>query len=198
MREHFGIPAAAPVLGAIGRLESEKRFDLLLEIAAALESRPFVVVAGEGSLRPALEQQAAALGIAERVKLLGHRRDAADVHHVFDVYVQTSDTEGIPNALLEAMAVGVGVVATDVGGTRELITDGVHGRLAPRRDVAALTAAVRETLNDPQSSAARVKAARARVEHEFSFSARLAIIENVYRELARCRTAAAPVQGDRV
>src|SRR5262249_34350500 len=79
MRERFGIAPDAPVLGAIGRLESEKRFDLLLGIAAALESRPFVVVAGEGTLRPALEQQAASLGIADRVRLLGHRSDPADV-----------------------------------------------------------------------------------------------------------------------
>jgi glycosyltransferase involved in cell wall biosynthesis len=191
MRESIGIPLDAPVLGAIGRLESEKRFDLLLEIAAALDTRAFVVIAGDGSLRPALERQAAALGISDRVKLLGLRRDPADVHHAFDVYVQTSEREGIPNALLEAMAVGTAIVATDVGGTRELITDGVHGRLAPRADLAALTAAVRDTLNDPKGAAARVQAARTRVENEFSFSSRLAIIEQIYRELARSRPCAA-------
>ena len=196
LRDAFNIPRDAVVLGAIGRLESEKRFDLLLDSAAVLDAdaRPFVVIAGEGSLRPALERQAAALGMSDRVILLGHRRDPADVHHVFDVYVQTSDREGIPNALLEAMAVGEAIVATDVGGTREMITDGVHGRLVPRGDLAALTAAVQETLNDPESTAARVQAARARVEREFSFSSRLAVIEDVYRELLQSRSAPAPVQ----
>ena len=194
MRGSLGIRLDAVVIGAIGRLESEKRFDLLLEIAATLDARPFVVIAGEGSFRPALEKQAADLGIGDRVRLLGHRSDPADVHHAFDVYVQTSDREGIPNALLEAMAVETAIVATDVGGTRELITDGVHGRLAPRGDLAELTAAVRGTLNDPEGTAARVRAARVRVENEFSFRSRLAVVENVYRELLRSRSTPAPAQ----
>jgi len=185
-RRAAGVPADAIVIGAVGRLESEKRFDLLLRGAAALrpEADPFVVIAGEGSQRNALQALARDLGMADRVKLLGHRNDALDVHHLFDIYAQTSSTEGIPNALLEAMAVGTPVVATNVGGTYELISHRVHGLLIPTGVVEALTAAIRLTLQNPAEAAARVAAARDRIEKELSFAARLASVEAIYAELA--------------
>ena len=129
VRSSLGIPCEAVVLGAIGRLEPEKRFELLLDAAAALapDFSPMVVIAGEGSRRQALEQRARQLGIADRVKLLGHRHDVVEIHHAFDVYVQTSDREGLPNAVLEALAVGLPVIVTEFQGAEEL------KRLAPHR-----------------------------------------------------------------
>ena len=184
-RRSLGIPPEAVVLGSIGRLEPEKRYSLLLDAAAALrdEFDPFVVIAGAGSQQPTLEAVARDRGMLHRLKLLGHRHDVVDIHHAFDVYVQTSDREGIPNAVLEAMAVGTPVVATDVGGTGELISDAVHGLLVPAESPAALTAAVRATLVDSEAAARRARAARARVQTELSFAARLAAVEQIYREL---------------
>ena len=106
MRRALGIPLDACVLGAVGRLSREKRFDLLLDAAVRLQngSSLYVVIAGEGSCSAALAQQALNLGLGDRCLLLGQRNDVREVHQVFDVYVQSSDTEGISNTVLEAMA----------------------------------------------------------------------------------------------
>ena len=106
------------------------------------------------------------------------------MHHAFDVYAQSSLTEGIPNAVLEAMAVGTPVVATDVGGTSELLTDGVHGRLVAARDAAALAHGLTEALSDPEAAQRWAQAARRRIEDDLSFAHRLALIEEIYTELA--------------
>ena len=115
--------------------EQQKRFDLLLEAVASLRTaRPGIrlVIAGDGSLRDRLERLAVRLGISDICQFLGHRVDVAALHDVFDVFVQSSDYEGTPNAVLEAMAMETALVATDVGGTSELAVPGVHalvGRL---------------------------------------------------------------------
>ena len=95
------------VIGAVGRLEQQKRFDLLLEAFAPLARvRPSLrlVIVGDGSLRGELDAQRAALGLTDSCILLGHRLDIADLHHAFDLFVQSSEYEGTPNAVLEAMA----------------------------------------------------------------------------------------------
>lgn len=181
LRRAEGIPDDATVIGAVGRLSPEKRFDLLIEIAARLGV--FAVLVGEGGERAALERQARELGIADRVKLLGYRRDVRECHQIFDVYVQTSDTEGIPNAVLEAMALELPLVATAVGGTPELISDRIHGLLVPAGDVDALVGAVQYTLENRENTAGRVHKARVRVEQEFSFTQRMRHVEQIYNEL---------------
>ena len=103
-------------------LEPQKRFDLLIDAFASLAAtRPdlHVFVAGDGSTLPALRRQVAGLGeVGQRVHLLGHRADVDLLHHAFDVFVQSSDYEGTPNAVLEAMAFETPIVATRAGGTR--------------------------------------------------------------------------------
>jgi glycosyltransferase involved in cell wall biosynthesis len=184
VRSELGLGLATIVLGAVGRLEPEKRFDLLLRLAAELKAANIVVViAGEGSMRPSLISQAASLGLTPRLLLLGQRMDVRDLLQAFDVYVQTSDTEGIPNAVLEAMATETPVVATNVGGTSELIEDGTHGLLVPRGDVAALTAAVSAVLDDPVLTRRRVAAARDRIERQLSFDTRMRRVEAIYSDL---------------
>jgi glycosyltransferase involved in cell wall biosynthesis len=188
-RTRLGIDAATRVVGAVGRLEREKRFDLLLRAVARMAgpSDLAVVIAGEGSCRPHLETLAASLGIQSRVHLVGHWEDVRQLYPAFDVSVQASDTEGIPNAVLEAMAMEAPVVATRVGGTPELITDGVHGLLVPPGDVDALAAAIERTLADPTGASSRVAAARARVERELSFKSRMRAVESVYDQLLASR-----------
>lgn len=186
VRKGLGIALDAFVLGAVGRLEDEKRFDLLIDAVADLRTRHpqlVLVIVGEGSLRPSLEAQIAARGLGAGVVLAGHRADVADLHASFDLFVQSSEREGTPNAVLEAMALESPVVATDVGGTGELMQDGVHGFLVPRHDNPALISAVEGTMNDPSGTAARVAAARRRVENELSFAERMRKVEQVYVDL---------------
>ena len=171
------------MIGAVGRLSDEKRFELLLEVTAKLGL--YAVLVGEGDERGTLEKRARELGIGDRLKLLGHRTDARNCHQMFDVYLQTSDTEGIPNALLEAMAVETPVVATAVGGTAEIIDDGVHGLLVPKGNVDRMASAVRRTVHDREATLQRVAQARDRVETELSFRRRMEHLEGIYDELVR-------------
>jgi glycosyltransferase involved in cell wall biosynthesis len=105
-------------------------------------------------------------------------------YQAFDLLVQSSDYEGTPTVIVEAMALGIPVVATDVGGTAQLCTDQEHGLLVPRRDPAAICQAVEMTLDDPRTEQRRV-AARQRVEKEFSFACRTRRLERIYTQLVR-------------
>ena len=189
-RARLGVGPGDRVLGAMGRLEPQKRFDLVLEAVAVIaRGRPEVrlLIAGEGSLRAELAAAADRLGVASRCRLLGHCGDVVGFHHALDAFVQSSDYEGTPNVVLEAMAMETPVVATAVGGTAEVVHEGVHGLLVPPRDVQALAAAIERTLADPEKTAERVRAARARVETELSFETRMQKVEAVYEELMASR-----------
>jgi glycosyltransferase involved in cell wall biosynthesis len=104
------------------------------------------------------------------------------------LFVQSSDYEGTPNAVLEAMAMETPVVATDAGGTAELVIDGVHGRIVPRGSADRLSDAVLELMESPERRTDYVSAARRRVEGELSFSARMQKIHSLYRALPNART----------
>jgi glycosyltransferase involved in cell wall biosynthesis len=186
VRAELGYDDRDLVIGAVGRLEPQKRFDLLLEALARLRGRwPAlqVAIAGDGSLRAELAARAARLDVADRCAWLGHRDAVGDLHHAFDLFVQSSEYEGTPNAVLEAMAMETPIVATDVGGTRELVGDRVHALLVPPRDPDSLAGAIDAALSDPAAARHRAVAARRRVEMELSFPARTRALESVYEEL---------------
>lgn len=185
VRTSLGFAVDDVVIGAIGRLEHEKRFDLLLDAVARVHPRPRVLIVGEGRCRASLSERALALGMDGALVMPGLRSDVVDLLQALDVYVQTSDTEGIPNAVLEAMAAEVPIVATDVGGTSELVTDGVHGLLVPKGDAAAIAAAITRSLTDLAATERRVRRARERVERELSFDVRMGRVEAIYQELCR-------------
>lgn len=190
-RRSFDLPGSAVVLGSVGRLEPQKRFDLLIDAFADLRAkRPelSLIIAGDGSLHGALAGQIARLGLAGACTLAGHRSDVVDVLHAFDLFVQSSDYEGTPNAVLEAMAVETPVVATSAGGTSQLIEDLVHGLLVPPGSAARLAAAIARALDDKDLTARRAAAARLRVEEELSFDARMRAVERIYEELMQART----------
>jgi len=185
-RSSLGVAPGEIVLGTVGRLERQKRFDVLLGVLAELlPSRPQLrlLVAGEGSLGSQLKQLAERLGVAHACRFLGHRRDVDRIYQAMDVFVQSSDYEGTPNVVLEAMAFETPVVATDVGGTTELIENGSHALVVPPRRPDLLARAILEVIQDPAATKRRVAAARARVEQEFSFEARMRAVERVYESL---------------
>ena len=186
-RAEFGFAPSDIVIGSVGRLEPQKRFDLLLEAARTLrqtEPRLKLLIAGDGSLKQDLLTLRERLGLSDACVLAGHRKDVIETLHAMDVFVQSSDYEGTPNAVLEAMAVELPIVATTAGGTDQLIEDGVHGLLVAPGDTAALVAAVTRVLDDPDAAARRVRAARSRVEDDLSFDKRMQALERIYVELA--------------
>ncbi|OLC50436.1 MAG: hypothetical protein AUH43_05010 [Acidobacteria bacterium 13_1_40CM_65_14] len=188
-RRQLGIEPWEIAIGAVGRLEPVKRFDVLLEAVARLQQKSRVIklfIVGDGSLRDMLIAKATGLAI-EGCQFLGHRTDVTRLHHAFDVFVQSSDSEGTPNAVLEAMALETPVVATDAGGTRDIVRHGIHGLIVPCGDAAALAHAVEQTLTDRHATMARVAAARARIERELSFEHRTRTLEAVYEELVARR-----------
>ena len=192
-RAVLGLPADAVVLGAVGRAEPQKRFDVLIDAFAGLaheRPRAHLVIVGDGSSLPTLRQQVEALGPAgARVHLLGHRTDVPLLHHAFDVFVQASDYEGTPNAVLEAMALGTPVVATRAGGTAEIAHDGTHGLLVECGDREGLARAMATLIDDPARGRALATAARRRVETDLSFARRVARVEDIYTRLMRERHA---------
>ena len=190
IRRELGVADDVLLVGAVGRLEPQKRFDLLLDaIAGVRRDRRHVQLAivGDGSLRAPLEAQAARLGLVDACLFLGQRLDIPALHDAFDLFVQSSEYEGTPNAVLEAMAMETPLVATDVGGTRELAADGVHGLIVAPHDTGALTAAIHAAIADPASARTRAAAARARIEGELSFARRTRKLEDIYSDLMATR-----------
>ena len=191
-RSRFGLLDGHVAIGAVGRLEPQKRFDLLIaafhDVRRSCPSAQ-LLIAGEGSRREALQAQIRERQLDPCCRLLGHVDDVPLFHHALDLLVQSSDYEGTPNAVLEAMAFETPIVATDVGGTTDLVADARHGLIVPAGDVEALAAAMRKVLSDRGGAAARAAAARRRVETELAFERRLRSLESIYRELATARSA---------
>lgn len=167
-----------PVIGSVGRLAGQKRYDRLLEVLALLPGT-HCLLAGDGPERGPLERLAEALGLADRVHFLGFRSDVATVLAALDVFLLTSDFEGMSNAMLEAMAMGLPVVSTPVSGAREaLVPDAPEaaGRVVSASPV-ALADATRNLLEDERARRALGEAARARYTETFTFDRMLDVWE---------------------
>jgi glycosyltransferase involved in cell wall biosynthesis len=187
VRAELGLQPGELAVGAVGRLEPQKRFDVLLDAFARAQRRVPALklfIVGDGSQRRVIADRVAQLGIDHAVRLLGHRHDVARLHHAFDLFVQSADYEGTPNAVLEAMALENPVIATDAGGTRDILRDGLDGVIVPCGNPVALADALERALIDRESTIARARAARLRVEHHLSFARRTRRLEAIYHDLA--------------
>jgi glycosyltransferase involved in cell wall biosynthesis len=151
VRRQLGLAAEALVVGTIGRLNAQKGHRFLIDAAARVlpgQPRARVLIAGDGDLMGELRQQAAALGLADRVVFAGHRADVPDLLGALDVFCISSLYEGTPLALFEAMASGKAVVSTSVDGCREVLEDGVTAVLVPPADATALASGIARVLGD--------------------------------------------------
>ena len=184
-------PCEHVVIG-VGRLSPEKGFDQLVEAARlVVEEQPrtgFVIV-GDGPERDALARRIREAGLEGRVVLAGFRADVDRLLPAADILAQSSYTEGLPNVVLEACAAGVPVVATAVGGTGEVLEDGVSGHLVSPGDPRALAARVLELLRAPEQRLAMGERGRERVRAHFSFPTQSAQYERLLRALAVRRIA---------
>lgn len=171
------------VLGWVGRLTAEKGADVFLDAVARMgDATVTACIVGSGRDRASLEERARSLGIADRVRWTGTVPDAAHWYKAFDVFVLSSHTEGTPMALFEAMAAGVPIVTTAVGGVPDVVTP-TEALLVPPGDPTALAVAVRDALARPV--AARVRAARAgeRLCRDYGLDPWLDRYDLVYRSL---------------
>lgn len=191
-RRGLGLKGKGPVFGVIARLTEQKGHRFLLEAAAsALRVRPDLrfVFAGDGPLRETLEAQARGLGIGDRVRFLGFRSDVPALLAAFDVFVLPSLYEGLPNAVLEAMACGRPVVATAVDGTPEVVEDGVTGLLVPPRDPARLSEALLKTAGSARLRERMGREARRRAVALHGVDRQVDAFHGLYRELLCSRGA---------
>jgi glycosyltransferase involved in cell wall biosynthesis len=185
-RAELGIPQGATVVGAVGRLNGEKDYPNLLRAAQILlKQRPdlYFVIAGKGELEPELKALAAELGVEKRVIFMGHFHDVRKVFELMDLYVLSSTREGLPNTVLEAMAMEVPIVSTDVDGVKEAVADQREAYLVPAQDSAKLAEGIARMLDDRVLRERLARDARAKVETDFSFAHRTRTIESLYRKL---------------
>ena len=186
LKQQLGFSATVPLVGCVGRLSVEKGQRHLLNAAAELSKKvPAVqiVLLGEGRERGALEAQMDQLGLRGIVHLPGFQKNVAIWMQAFDVLANCSDTEGIPNAILEAMAIGTPVVATAVGGVPALIRDGETGLLTPPADAPALANALRRVLQDPALATQLGHNGRRWVKDKFSAVEQRKQLIAIYRDV---------------
>lgn len=180
------------VIGTVARIQDVKNhrglvsaFARLRELVPEQRDRLRLSIVGDGPLMGAVREQVASLGLQDVVWLPGARADVAALLHGFSLFTLPSLAEGTPVSMLEAMACGLPVVASKVGGIPEVVSDGVEGSLVPPQDVEALARALADHVRDPALRRQRGEAARARVEAAFSMRAMLAEYGKLYDRLCR-------------
>ena len=192
IKGRIGLAPRALVAGVIARLTDQKGHAYLFDAIARVPSldRLQVIIIGDGPLRSALEADAAARGIANRVHFLGARRDLGDLVSVMDLFVLPSLWEGLPLSLVLAMGAGLPVVATAVGGIPEVVTDSVTGLLVPPADADSLGRALARVVADPGERARLGWNAREFVLPRFGVDVYVRTVVGLYDELSQRRAAA--------
>jgi len=182
----FGISSDARIVGFVGRLARQKRIDDLIwatELLHHSESRSHCLIVGDGPQRETLERFAHNIGRSNEVTFTGHRNDAARLMQTFDAFWLASDFEGQSNSLMEAMALGLPVVASDIAPNRELVTDGESGVLVKVGDRVAYAQAAGSILADSQLAQNLGDAARRRMQTDFPIEMMVDSHATLYREV---------------
>ena len=168
----LGLPTGSRIIGTVGRLQPVKDHALLLRAFAKVRVQvpeAALVIVGDGPLRAALEAQAEQAGLSDAVRFMGDRHDVPRLLTGMEVFALTSTSEGYSVALLEACASSLPIVATDVGGNREIVRHGINGRLVPSGDTAAIATALIALLRGGEQAAAMGRAGYAWAQAEASF-----------------------------
>lgn len=187
-RSGLGLPPGSPVVGTVARIGWEKGPDLFVRAAAGVTGRypqALFVVAGDGPALGEVRRLAATCGLGGAIRFLGRRDDIPRVLSALDVFVLPSRSEGLPLALMEAMASGLPVVATAVGGVPEVIREGINGCLVPAGDCVALADRLQGLIGDPDLRARLGAAARLTAERQFDAGAMVRRVEDLYDEVLR-------------
>jgi glycosyltransferase involved in cell wall biosynthesis len=182
----LGLPPDGLVIGAVGRLSAEKGFDALIRSVRALRARGLdvrLMLVGDGGERAALEGLVRELNLGDRVRFAGWQADVRGYFEAMDVFALSSRREGLPNVVLEAMALEVPVVSTRVNGVPRLIQDGRNGFLVGPGDLDGLTTALAGLLTNAPLRAVFRAAGRRTVETRYSFATRMQRLKRLYDEL---------------
>lgn len=184
-RRALGLPEDAEIVGTVARLHPEKNVALLVRAFARVATeRPaaFLVIAGDGPERAECERIAAERGVSDRCRFLGMRRDVAAVLTALDVFALSSEREGLPLAVLEAMGAELPVVSTEVGAVREVIADGESGWIVPPGSESALSEALVRVLRDPDRARAMGRRGGEIFRSAFTLERMASAYGRVYRE----------------
>jgi glycosyltransferase involved in cell wall biosynthesis len=182
----LGLPAECRLIGAVGRLWPQKRIKDLIwaaELLKAIRDDTHLLIVGEGPQRWRLQRYSELVGVDDRVHLLGGRDDVSALLPQFDCLWLASAYEGQSNAVMEAMAAGIPVIATDIPGNRDLITNAESGWLAPVGDRAAFARLTNQLLEDPPLAQRIGRAGQARMRQHFSVERMAQRYGELYREL---------------
>lgn len=185
LRKELGIAPDQLLIGTVARITYDKDLPTFFRVARQVvvrhpEARFVIVGDGYGDELPRARAEVKAMGLEEVIFFTGHRTDLKEVYASFDLFLMTSRTEGMPNTLLEAMALELPAVSTDVGGIPELAADGETAILAAVGDVAALSTGVSRFAADADLRQRFAAAARRRIEERFDFAARVRAMEDIY------------------
>lgn len=188
VRAQLGLPEDCPVVGIVARLTAVKNIRFFLEVASAIRAgHPSVrfLVVGDGELREELNEEARGLGLAQVVHFTGWKKDVAPIYQAMDVVVLTSDNEGTPVSLIEAMASARPVVATDVGGVRDVVQSEATGFVVPKGDLSGFAGAVSFLLEDDELRTRLGARGREEALSRFGLDRLVSDIEALYGQLHR-------------
>jgi glycosyltransferase involved in cell wall biosynthesis len=184
-RHKLGLPATGPLIGSVGRLNQVKSYETLINaFSILLRTSPdaSLVIVGDGPERQSLQKLIQTLGIEHRAKLLGERDDIDQLLAQFSVFALTSKTEGFSVALVEAAWAGLPIVATDVGGNREIVDDGKSGFLVSVGDTSAVANKMQLLLNDKALHTSASRLIRAKAENNWSLESMKNNYHAIYRQ----------------
>ena len=183
-RPVLSIPEDALLLVSVGRLAENKGYEYLLKafslLRGAMSRDVRLIIVGDGSYYDVLDRMIRERGLSDCVILTRQRTDVPDILAAADIFVMSSIEEGLPNAMLEAMSMGIPVVATNVGGIPEALKDPEHGRIVGPRDPAALAGAILDAASDPERARQMGEAARRHVIAHFGIEATAARWQSLY------------------
>lgn len=191
LQRQLQIPAV-PVISIIGRLTAEKGYFVLVDALTALKDLSWVAlfIGPDEGAGAEIERRIASNGLTDRVRLLGPRDDVEALLAISDIYTLPSYREGVPRSVIEAQAMGLPAVVTDIRGCREVVADGETGRIVPPGDAAALSAALRELLTDRAARERMAVAAKRRMEQHFDERQVFGRLEQAYGLLEESSVAA--------
>jgi len=195
-RESLGLGADDPVIGCVSRFDPVKRLEVLLHVVDRLRvrlPRVMLILVGGGEEEAHIRRLSSKLGLNQHVIFTGFLETPARVSAVLDLYVASSQKEGLPLSLLSAMGAGLAVVATDVPGHREVVIHGETGILVPAENPAALAEAVASLLADPARRRSMGESGRQRVLKDFGLWPMVESTAAIYRRAARARALSVPV-----